>query len=235
MRHLRRSEETGTFQTPQHRAAAAWGDPGAGRAQRPGLGGLRGHALVRRRAGHRTPTDSRPPGSPPSSDDLGPAEKRGIGPFRNRFGLPGLHRIRETGDRKYPETGFGKTGGGIPGSSNDATEAVKGRGGLRMSRAVRGTSWGLVAMVFFAAAENLAYFAAFPEKGAFYRLLWSEPIHLVLAICEALRRLSPGSGPSIRPRAGRFPVVRPPPWPRRGPPATSRRWSRRPDISDDMS
>lgn len=41
-------------------------------------------------------------------------------------------------------------------------------------------------MVFFAAAENLSYFAAFPERGAFYRLFWSEPVHLVSALCEAL-------------------------------------------------
>jgi len=50
---------------------------------------------------------------------------------------------------------------------------------------VEGLIWGLAAIVVFATAENLAYYAAFPGGGIFLRLVWSEPVHLVSALAEA--------------------------------------------------
>jgi hypothetical protein len=55
--------------------------------------------------------------------------------------------------------------------------------------AARGLSLGLVAAATFAAVENLAYFAAFPEAGALGRLFWSMPVHLVASLVEAIAAL----------------------------------------------
>jgi RsiW-degrading membrane proteinase PrsW (M82 family) len=68
-----------------------------------------------------------------------------------------------------------------------------------LPQAVEGLIWGLAAIVVFATAENLAYFAAFPGNGIFLRLFWSEPVHLVSALAEAgaiwyLMRMGRGSG-----------------------------------------
>jgi hypothetical protein len=56
---------------------------------------------------------------------------------------------------------------------------------LRLA-AARHLSLGLVAIAAFAGAENIAYFAAFPEAGVLGRFLWSMPVHLVAALVEAL-------------------------------------------------
>ena len=68
-----------------------------------------------------------------------------------------------------------------------------------LPQGVEGLIWGLAAIVVFATAENLAYFAAFPGGGIFLRLVWSEPVHLVSALAEAeavwfLVRIRKGSG-----------------------------------------
>lgn len=59
---------------------------------------------------------------------------------------------------------------------------------LRMLRlgAARGLSLGLVAAAVFAAVENIAYLAAFPETGVLARLAWSLPVHLAAALAEAV-------------------------------------------------
>ena len=53
----------------------------------------------------------------------------------------------------------------------------------------RGLSLGLVSIAVFVAAENLAYFAAFPEAGILTRLAWAVPVHLVAALLEAVGAL----------------------------------------------
>lgn len=60
---------------------------------------------------------------------------------------------------------------------------------LRRGATARGVSMGLAAAAVFAAVENLAYFAAFPEAGILARLLWSLPVHLDSALLEALGAL----------------------------------------------
>ena len=67
---------------------------------------------------------------------------------------------------------------------------------------VEGLIWGLAAIVVFATAENIAYFAAFPGSGIFLRLVWSEPVHLVSALAEAeaawlLVRMGQGRGGKV--------------------------------------
>jgi hypothetical protein len=62
-----------------------------------------------------------------------------------------------------------------------------------ISYAVRHISLGLALILAFATVENLAYFLAFPTGDIFGRLLWSEPVHLVAALAEAL-----GSGAALR-------------------------------------
>ncbi|HTX71452.1 MAG TPA: hypothetical protein VMC79_01370 [Rectinemataceae bacterium] len=57
---------------------------------------------------------------------------------------------------------------------------------VQLLASARGLSLGLVAVASFAAVENLAYFAVFPEAGVLERLLWSLPVHLVSALVEAV-------------------------------------------------
>ena len=71
----------------------------------------------------------------------------------------------------------------------------------------RRISLALVATAVFAAAENLAYFAAFREAGVLGRLLWSMPVHLSAALAEALGALGLAgawSRPAAAEHAGRL-------------------------------
>lgn len=54
----------------------------------------------------------------------------------------------------------------------------------RIPPEVSGILWGLSAIAIFAGVENLAYFAAFPGKEVFLRLLWAEPVHLASGLAE---------------------------------------------------
>lgn len=59
------------------------------------------------------------------------------------------------------------------------------KAGIGLPEEAQGLAWGIAAIVAFATAENLAYFAAFPGRGILLRLLWSEPVHLVAGLAEA--------------------------------------------------
>ena len=69
--------------------------------------------------------------------------------------------------------------------------------GLRSERArraallsgARGLCLGLVGVAIFVAAENLAYFLAFPEASVLERLVWTLPVHIVAALLEAIGAL----------------------------------------------
>jgi hypothetical protein len=69
--------------------------------------------------------------------------------------------------------------------------AMEERGVKRLARtarlgSARGLSRGLAAVALFAAAENVAYFAAAAETGVFARLLWSTPVHLASALAQTI-------------------------------------------------
>jgi len=84
------------------------------------------------------------------------------------------------------------------------------RGGKARGGAARGLSLGMAAIAVFAAAENLAYFAAFPGWGAAGRLLWSEPVHLVSALALSLGLfplVSGRGGPAGRSAARAAPAI----------------------------
>ncbi len=60
----------------------------------------------------------------------------------------------------------------------------------RTGRPVR-AYWGVVAAAVFGLAENLVYYAAFPDTVAFLRLAYSQPVHVNAALALAIACSSP--------------------------------------------